>query len=93
MWPYLKSFFADEATFRTALSSGALYIRGALAAVALAVSSGQINLGKYGEWIGPAAILAALLIRGGDKNVNVMDQVKALTPAERTALLAQLQSP
>lgn len=90
MWPYIKAFFTDESAFLATMTRFSTLIRAVLAALALAVTSGQIDLGAIGWWSGPVLLAASLLVRGGDKNIPLLNQVQALTPDERAAVKTHL---
>ena len=92
MWPAIRDFFVDKAVFLNTLSRWSVVIRAILGALALAVTSGQIDLGAAGWWSGPVLLAASFLVRGGDKAVPLTDQFAALTPEQRTAILAHIQS-
>lgn len=84
MKAWFVRFWSDPAFF-------ALVIRGLLGGLALAVQSGAIDLGKFGWWASIPAFAGALLIKAGDSNVSLIDQIKALTPAEQAELKAHLR--
>jgi len=92
MWPVIRDFFLDKAAFVSTIARFSVVIRAVLGALALAVTSGQIDLGAAGWWSGPVLLAASFLVRGGDKNVPLPDQFAALTPEERTAILEHIQA-
>jgi len=92
MWPVIRDFFLDKAAFVSTIARFSVVIRAVLGALALAVTSGQIDLGAAGWWSGPVLLAASFLVRGGDKNVPLPDQFAALTPEQRTAILAHIQA-
>ena len=92
MLTWIKQFFMDESMFLGTMSRFSVVLRALLGALALAVTSGQIDLGAAGWWSGPVLLAASFLVRGGDKNVPLPDQFAALTPEQRTAILAHIQA-
>ena len=92
MLTWIKQFFMDESMFLGTMSRFSVVLRALLGALALAVTSGQIDLGAAGWWSGPILLMASFLIRGGDKNVPLPDQFAALTSEQRTAILAHIQA-
>lgn len=84
MKSWLLSLWNDPATFAAAM-------RSVLGFFAIAVQSGAIDLGKFGWWASLPAFAGALLIKAGDRNVPLLEQIKALTPAEQAELKAHLR--
>ena len=88
MFELLKKFFSDQAFFEASTSRFAALLRGALGAFALAVTTGQINLGEflgpYAYWAAPIGVFLALYMRS---NPSLVEQAKKATPEE----LAQLR--
>lgn len=84
MKQYILSLWNDPATFAAA-------VRSAVALFAMLVQTGVIDLGKPGWYASIPALAGSLLIRAGDKNVSLIDQIKALTPEQAAELKAHLR--
>lgn len=98
MFEDIQRFFLDSAFFHQTLANftGNAKLRGALLAIALGIAGGQIPLGPLGPylyWLNPLIALGAGAIAHGDKNVSVLDQIKALAPEQKAELLQHLQLP
>lgn len=84
MRAWLLKFWTDPAFF-------AAGCRSLLAFFAMAVQTGVIDLGKVGWYASIPAFAGALLIKAGDRNTPLIDQVKAATPEEMAELKAFLR--
>lgn len=64
MWPAITRWFTDPDTFFGSLS----YLRGLLFSVGTMASSGVLDLGPAGWWVGLAAQMASLFMASGERN-------------------------